>query len=644
MTTPHESSPPSVRAPLAPGAVVLYDQKVWQVACVQASGTLELLRPGTSTPQTIRADRVLPIENLIRTQPRTIALEDLEEDAITQAQKKLQIILTFLGSSMSISDLEEAASTAGCHVSTFRRWVDRYVHSGGKLSVLVPWAGGYGNSNRRIKGQALAILQEVTEVLYLGKRRLKKGRVFKAVKTRCESEGVPPPSRGTVYRYLGELAGEKVVQSRVSSRAARQMFGPLENKATTGDFPLHVIQMDHTLLDIFIRLGESLLRRPWITVAIDTFSRMVVGMYLSFDAPSALSVGLCLYRVMMPKQEWLEAFGIRTPWPCTGRPYVLLADNGKEFRSHHLELIAQEHRFVVQFRPVKEPQYGAYIERLMGTLALDMEILPGATFRDLKLRKDIDVEARACLTLDQLEQILLHLFVEVYSHGAHSGLGGASPISKWREGWAGMNLADPLRQHVLIEPSPDLLLSLLPSFERTVQQDGIYRKTIRYFDHAIVPHIRGGRSEGPAKKYRFHLDPRNIRFIYFKDPISGEIVQIAARDTGWSDISEWEFEGERADSIRKAAKTINHKIVAAGEASIASIVADGQKTLPKKRSGKRPKVAKRTDVQALRTAGQTSASLGPSEIRSHLKLPSTINSAPTDDPWSDIPTFDSEDF
>jgi len=34
--------------------------------------------------------------------------------------------------------------------------------------------------------------------------------------------------------------------------------------------------------------------RPYLTVAIDVFSRCIVGMVVTLEAPSALSVGLCL--------------------------------------------------------------------------------------------------------------------------------------------------------------------------------------------------------------------------------------------------------------------------------------------------------------------------------------------------------------
>ncbi|MEI7614277.1 MAG: hypothetical protein WCK63_15355 [Betaproteobacteria bacterium] len=632
---------------LEPGAVVSFEKKVWRVAAITEQGLVEIFRPGLSARRSVKVGDLFLLGDLIKSVFQIKEPEEVSAEAIAKARVRLQLVEEFLGTPMSTSDLKEAAGKAECHPSTFVRWVDAFAFSGGKFSTLIPASGRYGNSNARIKGLPKQFLEEETAKHYLGSNRLKKGRVWRKVAKRCDEAGIPRIARTTVYRYLENLPGAEVVAARVSKRAAREMFGPHPQKATTGEFPLHIIQMDHTMLDIFVKLGDSLLKRPWITVAIDTFTRMIVGFYLSFDPPSALSVGLCLYRVMTPKEEWLNAFGIQSPWPVHGRPYIWLADNGKDFRGYHLQNISLEHRIVGEFRPVKEPQYGAYIERLMGTLALEMEVLPGATLRDVALRKEFAPEARATLSLDQLEKILLHFFVEIYHNGPHSGLGDSSPISRWREGWANMDLTNPLRQHVLVQPSPDLLLGLLPSFTRTFRAGGVYWKSRRFYDQCLEPYIHRRRCEGPQTKYRFHYDSRNVRFIYMKDPESGEIIRLPAKDMGLSDISEWEWDVEKSDVARKAERSVDREVIAKGEKGIESTISASKESTGikgKKRAKRSTKRPTNNEMQTFRASGQTSASLNHFEIQQHLKLPQLIAVTPEEDPWSDIPTFQLRDF
>ena len=60
--------------------------------------------------------------------------------------------------------------------------------------------------------------------------------------------------------------------------------------------------------------------RPWLTLAIDVFSRMVTGFHLSMSEPSRLSMGLCMLRATFDKTEWLKDHDITEEWPTVGRP------------------------------------------------------------------------------------------------------------------------------------------------------------------------------------------------------------------------------------------------------------------------------------------------------------------------------------
>ncbi len=59
------------------------------------------------------------------------------------------------------------------------------------------------------------------------------------------------------------------------------------------------MQIDHTPLDIEIVDDEfrEAIGKPHLTLAIDVFSRMIVGYYLSLEAPSTTSSG-DVYRIL----------------------------------------------------------------------------------------------------------------------------------------------------------------------------------------------------------------------------------------------------------------------------------------------------------------------------------------------------------
>lgn len=71
--------------------------------------------------------------------------------------------------------------------------------------------------------------------------------------------------------------------------------------------------------------------RPYITLAIDVYSRCIAGFVLSLEAPSAVSVGLCLTHIAMDKSPWLAMLGIDSSWPIHGKPDIIYVDNASSF-------------------------------------------------------------------------------------------------------------------------------------------------------------------------------------------------------------------------------------------------------------------------------------------------------------------------
>lgn len=64
-----------------------------------------------------------------------------------------------------------------------------------------------------------------------------------------------------------------------------------------------MVQIDHTRADVFVVDEETRepVGRPWLTLAMDVYSRMVTGFYLTMDAPSRLSTSLCLLHSVFDK-------------------------------------------------------------------------------------------------------------------------------------------------------------------------------------------------------------------------------------------------------------------------------------------------------------------------------------------------------
>lgn len=88
--------------------------------------------------------------------------------------------------------------------------------------------------------------------------------------------------------------------------------------------------------------------------AIDVYSRVCVGMFLTLEAPSAMSAGMCVAHAILPKEAWLRKCGVTTQErPCWGVMAVLHMDNAHEFRGEMLKAACREYDIDIHFRREK---------------------------------------------------------------------------------------------------------------------------------------------------------------------------------------------------------------------------------------------------------------------------------------------------
>lgn len=147
--------------------------------------------------------------------------------------------------------------------------------------------------------------------------------------------------------------------------------------------------------------------RPYLAAAIDAFTCCVVGRVVTLEAPSALSMCLCLAHAVSDKRPWLEDIGVDMDWPMCGKPRQLYLDNATEFRSEALRRGCEQHGIALDYRPPGQPHYGGIVERVIGTaMRMVHDELPGTTFSNPEQRGDTDPERTAVLTLRELERWL----------------------------------------------------------------------------------------------------------------------------------------------------------------------------------------------------------------------------------------------
>jgi len=383
-----------------------------------------------------------------------------------------------------------------------RRWRD----GEGVASDLIPGRSSGGRGRGHLPDEVEAVIRELLRTRYLTRQKRSLAAVHRELARICRSRGWRVPSRGTLARRVAMLDPVKQASTRQGPDAARTL------RAAGGTPPpvtglLEQVQMDHTEVDLVVvdERRRLTIGWPYITVGIDVCSRCIVGLVVTLEAPSALSVGLSLTHMATDKRAWLERLGVAVEWPMSGKPVELYLDNAAEFKSEALRRGCDQHGVKLRWRPTGQPHYGGVIERVIGTMMEAVHELPGTTFSNPRQRGEYDSDARA--VLDELERWLA-LAVATYHGQLHTGL-GCTPAGRWAE------VAAAAGTPATVTNETAFLVDFLPVIRRTITRTGFRIDHVQYFSDALKPWIAGRDQLG---RFVIRRDPRDISRIWVLDP------------------------------------------------------------------------------------------------------------------------------
>lgn len=478
------------------------------------------------------------------------------------AQERYAVIEPLLGSVVvGRRDVEARSVATGADVATIYRWLKRY-KEWGELLALIPRKRGWREGNARLSSEAGQIIEQVIKDFFLKKHRPTIQATINRIHEACEAAKIPKPSITTIRDRLRAVPDREFLRGRGFAEKARNKYSPSPGSFPGASYPLAVVQIDHTPLDILLvdDVHRKSIGRIWVTLAIDVHTRMITGYYLALDAPAGISVAMCVAHSILPKEEWLAAHGINGEWPVWGKPKILHSDNGPDFQSEDLKRSCSNHGIENRFRPVKRPKFGGHIERLMGTFAQTLKDMPGKTYSNRDDREGYDSDASAALTVSEFEEWLVREIL-IYNESYHSAI-YMSPSRKWHLGIFGNADLDPL---VGIPPRPTDAFTIqrdfLPAFERTVQHYGV-QLDVLYYSDALRPWINAkDEKTGKTRTFIFRRDPRDISVLWFFDPLLKQYYKIPVANQAFPAASVWEFQAAKKKAIEEGHASVNEALI-----------------------------------------------------------------------------------
>lgn len=457
------------------------------------------------------------------------------------AQKRFRIIRPAIENRGDFMFVKKAAEEANVNKATIYRWISRYEHTGSIASILGEKKNG-GRGKSRLPEELEQIIQKCINEVYLTSFRKSINFLIRAIAFECDKAGIKMPHSTTIRRRINEISEEEKVKRRYGKKISDNKFKPIRGNFPHANHPLSVVQIDHTPVDIILvdEVFRQPFNRPYLTVAIDVFSRMILGINISFDPPGAMGTGLCISNAILDKETYLSKLGIDGSWACWGVMETIHVDNAKEFRGIMLKKACENYGINLEFRPVATPHYGGHIERFLGSFSKAVHDLPGTTFSNTKERSTYKSEKHASFTLAEFEKWMVTYIINVYHKTVHSGI-GMTPEEKYIDGIFGNKDLKGIGLPPRFHNERKVRLDFMPYIERSIQASGVVIDHIHYYDEVLRKYINVENKKQKQKKYSFRRNPKDISVIYFFDPETSEYFEIPYRDTRYPPMSVWEY-------------------------------------------------------------------------------------------------------
>jgi len=454
---------------IAENEFVEYKKEIFKISSIIDFHEVVGINIETKRPTRLEIKYLKPIEpEKLEINPEIYKdIGEYSNEEFKEIQEKYSAILPLLSKEISREQIEEHAKKIGVHFTTLYRWLRKY-KSTGTLTGLLPKPSGRKKGETRLDFMVEDVMQEVINNHYLTKQRPSVQSVINKVNIQCKNRGITAPSKNTVRNRIHKLAEYDVLKKQGNRSTARTKFEPVPG-SFEADYPMQLIQIDHTPVDLILVDDETRepIGRPYITVAIDIYSRMIVGYYLTLSPPSSTSVALCITNTVLPKDNTLLELDIDAEWNVWGFPETIHVDNGADFRAEALRTAGLMHGINIEFRPVGKSNFGGHVERVIGTLMKAVHEIPGTTFSSIQERQEYDSDKNAAMTFKEFERWLVTFITKIYHKRKHEGI-NMSPEQLWDKGIFGEELS------VGLPPKPSdptsVTIDFLPIYHRTIQK------------------------------------------------------------------------------------------------------------------------------------------------------------------------------
>lgn len=324
---------------------------------------------------------------------------------------------------------------------TVRLWHQRWVSAGRIVDVLIDRDHDRGDFRPK-KVSKLDITHDesrplcvygamrwIAKSVYMKMPRVPVMKAYRDLKTLCKGLKIDCVSHTTFYAYIRRYYTDyEEYKARHGWKAAYYRFKLFARREAPSTL-LEEVEVDHTLLDVFVRDANGRVGRPWLTLLVCRATRCVVGIHIGFDVPSYATLQRAMLHAICPKD--LTGLGLKHDWPCSGVMGAVITDRGLEFLSESFVSAGRRIGFAVVNLPGRCPHLKGAVERFFGSINVRvLSFIDGTTIS--RTPQFYDPEAEARFSLAELTRYLVGWIVDEYHQEKHEAI-GCAPAARWAE-------------------------------------------------------------------------------------------------------------------------------------------------------------------------------------------------------------------
>lgn len=357
------------------------------------------------------------------------------------------------------------------------------------------------------------------------------------------------PSRATLYRVL---ESEEVGRHSFGSAKTRESLSLQPDRAfgfRSALRPGEQVQIDTSPLDVMVRIDESTIGRPELTILLDVATRSILAAVLRPGGTKSMDLVVVLARALVPYSHRPEGVRetrrlISTAWADEvlidqerlerlrdAQPFIfpetITTDRGKNYLSKHFRAVCERLGISMITAAPHTPTDKPHVERTFESITtLFQQYVKGYVGRSAEHRgRDVGAQSEELLSIAQMQELLEDWIAVEWQNRSHD------------------SLRDPLHPTISLSPNemcrafrhvaPELhvpltnddYIAMLPITYRRVNRYGV---TIdhRVYDSARLAHIRRRESPLPSKKGRWpvRVDPYNLHVVWLE--ADGEFIPL----------------------------------------------------------------------------------------------------------------------